>query len=133
MAKTKGAKTVVKTPAELEALIEEYFEACAGEGVFADFAGMLLKIGMTKGQVAAVCEDGYPHADEYVGVFERAKYRRECLLTRKMASDNKAANGCMNLLKQKENGGYVDKSVEKAGPDVLKIQVIGGHGGELFK
>ena len=45
-----------------------------------------------------------------------------------MTSDNKRAQGCMNALKQKDNGGYVDKPVE-TGARTLTVNVVGIPGG----
>lgn len=65
---------------------------------------------------------------QFRNAFEYAKCRRESWLTRKMVSDNKAANGCMNALKQKKNGGYTDRPVE-SNDKSLTININGVSGG----
>ena len=46
----------------------------------------------------------------------------------RMVSDNKLAQGCLNALKQPENGGYVDRPVDSGEQKVTLV--IGGVGGE---
>ena len=58
---------------------------------------------------------------------------RESWLARKMTSDNKRAIGCLNALKQPDNGGYIDKAVD-TGERTLTINVAGIKGGaKAFK
>ena len=45
-----------------------------------------------------------------------------------MVADNKKATGCMNALKQMENGGYQDKNIQKS-DSVLRVKVDGLKGG----
>ena len=49
-----------------------------------------------------------------------------------MVTDNKRAQGCLNALKQKENGGYTDRPVE-SGEKTLKVQIMGVGGWDAFK
>ena len=59
--------------------------------------------------------------------------RRTSWLSRHMVADNKKTNGCMNALKQEENGGYMDKPADN-GEKVLRIKVDGiGGGMNAFK
>ena len=48
-----------------------------------------------------------------------------------MTADNKRTQGCMNALKQKENGGYGEKA-EETGERVLNIR-LNGMSWEAFK
>jgi hypothetical protein len=57
-----------------------------------------------------------------------AKLRRESWLARHMVADNKKASGCMNALKQMENGGYMDRNVAQD-DKTLRIKVDGIAGG----
>ena len=61
-----------------------------------------------------------------------AAARRESWLIRKMTSDNKAVQGCLNALKQPQNGGYTDRPRE-GGEIRLTINLAGVGGEEAFK
>lgn len=121
------------TPEELEEKILEYETVCATKKVFADVAGMRVYCKITRKDIAEITADGYPKAEEYMSVLERAADRRESSLMRRMVTEPKSANGCMNALKQKDNGGYTDKPAVDNTEKTLNIKIVGGHGMELFK
>jgi hypothetical protein len=75
-----------------------------------------------------MCEEGNRDYEEFRRIFSNAKLRRESWLARHMVADNKKANGCMNALKQEENGGYSDRKMD-SGEKTLRVkidQIAGG-------
>lgn len=50
-----------------------------------------------------------------------------------MTSDNKAAQGCLNALKQPSNGGYIDRPSNDSGEKKLTINLVGVGGESAFK
>jgi len=81
--------------------------------------------------VAAAALQKNPKVQEYRDIFDEAKDRRESWLVRKMAADPKAANGCMNALKQEANGGYMDRA-GGSGEITLKVKSDGVGGMHAF-
>ncbi len=102
-----GRHKTYPTAADLQKAVDKYFSETEGKGVFPDFAGMLVFLGIKKDTVKNYCKD-----DEYRDIFDEARLKRESYLVRVMSSDNKRAQGCFNALKQEENGGYTDKPVD---------------------
>lgn len=72
------------------------------------------------------------NAEAFKEVLDEAAARRESYLVRIMVTDNKRAQGCLNALKQKENGGYTDRPAESQ-EKTLKVQILGVGGWEAFK
>lgn len=99
-----------------------------GEGVIPDLAGFAVYIGMRKRDLIALSQGEDEFAMGLRDVLEESKDMRESWLVRKMTSDNKRAIGCMNALKQQDNGGYIDKPVD-SGERTLTINVAGIKGG----
>ena len=118
------ASKVYETPEALQQAISLYFNNCQKGNVFPDYKGMLVFLKIKERDVKAMCEN-----PDYADVFEDAMYARESALVRKMTSDNKAANGCMNALKQPINGGYSDKYSDLKKENKLTL-VLSGVGGE---
>lgn len=115
------------SPRRIKSLVDRYFEECAEEDVFPDLAGMRVALGMSAEEMELAGEQ-----DEVKRIFDTARDRRESYLVRAMTADNKRTSGCMNALKQRENGGYAEKT-ELTAP-TLNINVIGIPGGmEAFK
>ena len=119
--------------------IDNYFAEREEAGKFATFAGMLRYIGITKrtyyrymdidsGDESIPEEDRY----EYRKIFEDAALRREDYLESVMVSEPKLANGCMNSLKQQQNGGFKDR-VETDMSATLNINLTGVGGEGAFK
>ena len=132
MSETRGRKPKYETPASLRFMVEKYFDECNESRTFPDYAGMKLYLKVSESTLKKYTDEN--HAD-YMGfraVMEYAKDRRESWLVRKMTTDNKAAQGCLNALKQPINGGYVDKPVDN-GEKTLNINVTGIGGFKSFK
>lgn len=126
MADFRGRRPEWNDYKKLQQKVEEYFKECAAIDEFPDYAGMLIYLQIDKDRARAMCEaeDG----DEFRRIFKTAELRRESWLARHMVADNKKATGCMNALKQMENGGYQDKNIQQ-GDRTLKIKVEGIKGG----
>lgn len=129
MAETRGRRPEWNDYKKFNQAVDEYFERCEKENVFPDYAGMLLHLKIDKDQAKSFVAEGAPDADEFRRAFNIAALRRESWLARHMVVDNKAANGCMNALKQLENGGYTDGRSAKAS-EAIKVKVEGLAGGE---
>lgn len=133
MAETRGRKPTYSDPNFLKQKIDEYFNECEAKNEFADAAGMRRYLKLTKRQVSELCdEENNPNAEKYIQIFEEAQDRRESWLMRRMVAEPKSANGCMNALKQKDNGGYTDRPAPSVGDNTIKVIVQGG-GENLFK
>lgn len=128
-----GRKPLYNKPYELENKILEYEADCEAKHIFAGEGGMMIYCKLTKRMVDAMCSEDNPLHEEYQDIFERAMYRRQSALERRMVTEPKAAIGCMNALKQKANGGYTDKAQTEQTQQSLTINIAGGYGAELFK
>jgi len=143
---TRGRSRTYSKPEDLRAEILRYFEECQKARILPDYPGMVIFL---KFRSKAALEDlanpehwleefggdeekAAAKAKAYGEILEEAALRRESFLVRLMSSDNKRAQGCLNILKQKENGGYVDKPTE-SGEKTLNIRVIGCGGMDAFK
>ena len=132
---TEWAKTGPKkkySPEELRAKIDEFLEKCKADGTPPLLPQMLLYLGIGRSTVYAWCGDKCDEHLEYQEVFEYAQLNREGYLLGRMVSDNKLAQGCLNALKQAENGGYVDRPVD-TGENKVTINLIGVGGAEAAK
>lgn len=131
---TRGRKPKYETPEKLRDAVNKYFCDCERDDVFPDFAGMCLALKISKKTLDKYCNpEIYPDtADDYQAVLDEAKDRRESHLVRIMVTDNKRAQGCLNALKQKENGGYTDRPAESQ-EKTLKVQILGVGGWDAFK
>lgn len=123
------------TPEDLRELIDDYFKECRGKdpddpGSFPDEAGMINYIQDRCSPNEDV--DAFFHNcvhESVVGddavlfrrILERARRTRRSWLERTMVSSPKLATGCMNALKQEQNGGYIDRA--KTDNDI-KIQIM---------
>lgn len=115
----------IMPPRRLREEIDRYFDECIAADSFPDLAGMRIALGLSTLEMRRCMSEEYPNAQEYRAIFDEAKDRRESWLVRAMTSDNKRTSGCMNALKQKENGGYSEKN--EGG--TLNINVVGIPGG----
>ena len=130
---TRGKRPEYNEPKILRKKIDEYFELCEKERVFADYAGMRLFLKLYKKDIDNLCDPAVngDKAYEYQDIFEYAKDRRESLLARRMVTDPKMAAGCKAALAMPENGGYSDKAAENQD---RKINVsVSKEDAELFK
>ena len=127
------------TPADMKRQIDRYYEEREAAGEFGTFAGMLRFIGISKRTYNNYMneEDPDPNLSEedrrvYRKVFEDAQLRREDFLEKRMVTDPRAANGCMNSLKQPQNGGFKDR-IEGEIDAKITVNVIGVGGENAFK
>lgn len=104
------------TPEDMKRQIDRYFDMRKESGEFPTFAGMLKYIGISKRtyyrytNIETEDEDmPLELRNGYRNVFEEAELRREDWLENRMVTEPKAANGCMNSLKQPQNGGFKDR------------------------
>lgn len=105
-----------KSPAsELEEKVDAYFASCGEREEYPTEAGMILWLGMSVEKYSQTCDD-----KDYGPVMERARLKRKAWLENRMVTEPKCANGCMNALRQEENGGYRDKSAQ----DVKKRELV---------
>ena len=128
-------KKKVGTPEDMKRNVEKYFAEREALGEFATFAGMLKFLGISKRTYYRYLEDD--NGDEsmseedrraYRKIFEDAELRREDYLEKKMVSEPRLANGCMNSLKQPQNGGFKEKIETEL--DARITVVTSGVGGE---
>jgi hypothetical protein len=130
---TRGRKPKYETPEKLRAAIAAYMTDCEKEDTFPDYAGMCLALKISKRTLAAYCDpEQNENAEAFKEVLDEAAAMRESYLVRIMVTDNKRAQGCLNALKQKENGGYTDRPPE-SNEKTLKVQILGCGGWDAFK
>lgn len=113
----------------MRAAVEKYINDCEADGLFPDEAGMRLHLGLSERRLKAyISETENPDSyEDYREIFEWARDHREHYLVQKMTSDNKAAQGCLNALKQPANGGYIDRPLDSGKVEVtVKIAQLGG-------
>lgn len=130
---TRGRKPKYETPEKLRAAIADYMNDCGKKEVFPDFAGMCLALKISKATLKKYCDpEQNENAEAFKDVLDEAAAMRESYLVRIMVTDNKRAQGCLNALKQPENGGYTDRPAE-SGEKTLKVQIMGVGGWDAFK
>lgn len=127
-----GRPRKYKDAAEMRAAVEKYIADCEEKGLFPDEAGMLLHLGLKKRMIEHYCsetENKDGGWQDYKDIFEDAKLAREHFLVQRMTSDNKAAQGCLNALKQPSNGGYIDRPPDTGKVELtIKVAGVGGMG-----
>ena len=111
---------MVYTEEKLKQKINKYFALCEADGVFPDCAGMRVFLALTREEADALCENA-----ELRRLFDMARDRRESYLVRRMIGDGKNASGCMNALRQSENGGYNEKSDSRERALIVKMVGVG--------
>lgn len=126
-----GPRPEYNQPKQLRQAVDKYFAACEEAGIFPDFAGMKTELRLTDKDIERLLNKDNPDVEAYQYIFECARDRRESWLTRRMVAEPKAANGCMNALKQEKNGGYMDKSTDKQ-QQPIKIEISGVGGMSAF-
>lgn len=129
---TRGRPPEYNTPEKLRMGVDRYFSDCENEGIFPDFTGMKIALKLTKKKIDEMLSENNPEQEGYQRVFEEAQDRRESWLARRMVTEPKTANGCMNALKQEKNGGYMDKSAEKP-LQPIRIEIAGVGGMSAFE
>ena len=124
----RGPRRKYKTAQELRDRVEEYFARCEEQGVFPDYAGMKLHLGILDDRVLeSYTEGSSDFARACREIFAGAAVRRESWLVRKMTSDNKSTQGCLNALKQPQNGGYLDRPQEGQVKFTICLAGVGGE------
>ena len=120
-----GGRPRDPTAEELQAKIQEYMDDCEAKGRFPSQPGMMIYLGLVGDRRRRYLEKA-----EYADVWEGARDLRKDWLLNRMVTDPKSATGCMNALKQEENGGYLDRSVTDNKPKSLNIKLdgVGGKG-----
>jgi len=117
------------TPEELQAKVDEFFDKCERDGTPPLLPQMLLYLGIrSRNTVINWCKDD----PAYQEVFDYAQLHREGYLLGRMVSDNKLAQGCLNALKQVENGGYLDRPAD-SGESKVTINLVGVGGADAAK
>jgi hypothetical protein len=129
-AKQTGPK-VKYTPEELRAEVDKFLADCEKKNIPPLLPQMLLYLGISRSTMERWRKE-LPNAKEYAEVFEYAQLNREGYLLAVMVSDNKRAQGCLNALKQSENGGYVDRPVD-TGESKVTINLVGVGGASAAK
>lgn len=129
---TEWGKTGPKkmyTPEELQAKVDEFFDKCERDCTPPLLPQMLLYLGIrSRNTVINWCKDD----PAYQEVFDYAQLHREGYLLGRMVSDNKLAQGCLNALKQAENGGYLDRPAD-SGESKVTINLVGVGGADAAK
>lgn len=131
MGVTKETDMVFESGTALKAAIDQYFEKCAAIGAFPDYAGMRIALKLTEEEIKEMQSEENEKAEAFKSALNYAKDRRESWLARR-SIDNKAAQGCLNMLKQPCNGGYIDKPADNK-EKVLTLKVEGVGGVDAFK
>lgn len=132
---TRGRRPEWKDYKKFRQAVDKYFEDCAQDpNVLPDYAGMLLALQIDKEDAKVMQTPEWPDYEEFQRIFSIAQLRRESWIARRMAVDNKAANGCFNLLKQEENGGYSDRGSMRTQEKKVAVKIEGIKGGwDAFK
>lgn len=129
----------VGTPEDMKRNVERYIAERIEKDQLPTFAGMLKYLGISKRTYYRLIDDD--NGDEtlseedrhaYRKIFEEAQLVREDWLETTMVADGKRANGCMNSLKQPQNGGFKDR-IEQNIDAKLTVNVIGVGGESAFK
>lgn len=111
--------------------VEQYFEACSAENVLPDEKGMYVFLDVLEEDLEDYLDDSNPNSKAYLRILKLARYKRESWLARTMVSDSGKASGCMNALKQEQNGGYKNTTstdrkqrVELVLPDGMTMEMF---------
>lgn len=131
----RGPKRKYQSPVDFERAVNAYFLNCKENGdVFPDLAGMRIYLNVTQRTLNKYIEGAESDDDAayFRKVLEQAADKRQSWLERRMVTEPRAANGCMNALKQPANGGFVDRAME-SGDRSLTINILGVGGVEAFK
>ena len=126
----RGRKRTYENADELRAAVDAYFDECEAQGIFPDWAGLKVQLGPTDDRTYEEWQKGdSDFAKECRDIFSKAAAKRESWLVRLMTSDNKRAQGCLNALKQPQNGCYIDRP-QDGGGEIKVTLCLGGVGGE---
>lgn len=131
--KPRGPKPKFETAEQFRKAVDKYFDYMEELGKFPDHAGMCIFLGLSQKTLEQYSLENNPNHDKYADTLEYAQSRRESWLSQRMAEDPKGANGYMNLLKQKKNGGFTDRPQQEQQRMELSINLVGLGGEENFK
>ena len=106
------------TPEEFDIYVRAYHKAVEDKGDFPDLAGMKNALDIEDGEYEAMADDPAYHK-----TILWSRRRRESFLNR-LAITARNTNGIKMLLAQPENGGYVEKPVDKT-PRKLEVVLRG--------
>lgn len=112
------------TAEELQKAIDKYFDKAAEEDIMPDLAGMLIFLGYKSERTM---KNQIKDKPDYAEVWEYAKLRRTSWLQRRMDKNPKGATAYAFMLKQPENGGFIDKPVD-SGEKKVTIEFTSGKG-----
>ena len=93
---------------------------------FPDEAGMRIHLNLSHESYQSYLDD-----PQFEKVFNWAQDMRESWAARRLASEPRAAQAYLNILKQSSNGGWVDRKAEKA-DNTLHVKIAGVGGEEAF-
>ena len=106
------------SPEEFDIYVRAYHKAVEDKGDFPDLAGMKNALDIEDGEYEAMADDPAYHK-----TILWSRRRRESFLNR-LAITARNTNGIKMLLAQPENGGYVEKPVDKT-PRKLEVVLRG--------
>ena len=119
------------TAEDLEKKVDQYFAVCEKDDVIPDRANMCLYLGISYDLYNDYENNRDGKYEGFESVLKKAQARREAWLVRWLASNPKSSVPAIFLLKQAQNGGYVDKPIIQT--EDVKINVkINGTGTEQF-
>lgn len=126
-------------PANLKRHVDNYFAEREAKDEFPTFAGMLKYLGISKRTYYRYMnedngDESMNEEDrrEYRKIFEEAQLKREDFLEKRMVAEPRLANGCMNSLKQPQNGGFKDR-IEGEIDARITVNIAGVGGENAFK
>ena len=128
------------TAEELEQAVEEFFTMREAQEMFPDEPGMIVflmdRFGISTGTYRRYNENDSEEDEniykKHAQILARARLRRESWLCTRMAGDNKAAQGCLNNLKQPKNGGYIDRPQDSGSSATITLKIDGVGGPAAF-
>lgn len=134
------AAKIKVTAEELAAAVDEFFAIREEQQSFPDEPGLIVflgdKLGISIGTYRRYnendSEDDENIYKKHAQVLARARLLRESWLCTRMATDNKAAQGCLNNLKQPKNGGYIDRASDSVGSATITLKIDGVGGPAAF-
>ena len=133
------ARRRYETPEGMKRQVDDYISMMLAKDELPSFAGMLRYLNISKrtyNRYMNIEEPDPELSDEerhaYRKIFEDAQLVREDYLERRMVREPRAANGCMNSLKQPQNGGFKDRFEGEIDAKIT-VNVIGVGGENAFK
>lgn len=135
-----NSKKTMVSAEELEIAVEDFFRLRDEQMSFPDEPGLILflheRFGISTGTYRRYNENDSEDEEniyrEHAQILARARLRRESWLCQRMATDNKAAQGCLNNLKQPKNGGYIDRPQDSGGNATITLKIDGVGGPAAF-